>query len=282
MPMSLIEHFTAAFHLPLPLHAAPLVQCLTNEISVESVANALLAINAKPVMADDLREITGFMAQSDAVLLNLGHLSADREASIRLASQAAQAQQRPVVIDLVGIGASPIRAQLGQQLLAEKPMVVKGNLGELRHLVGLPSQARGVDNSQADSADLALAGLAHRLQTFAQAYPHTVFLATGPTDIVATATTAWRLDNGVAQLDRFTGTGDIVGALIAALLGSGLAALPATVLAVSYFNRCGEAAALLASKAGLATFRLNVFDQLSQLGQDPEWFLAVKGENYGS
>ncbi len=38
-------------------------------------------------------------------------------------------------------------------------------------------------------------------------------------------------------LDRFTGTGDVVGALIAALLGGGLKAIDAAVTAVSYFRR---------------------------------------------
>ncbi|WP_390409378.1 hydroxyethylthiazole kinase [Lacticaseibacillus jixiensis] len=277
MPKSLIEQFPAVFKQSLPFTTPPLVQCLTNEISVEIVANALLAVNAKPVMADDPRELADFMAQSDAVLLNLGHLSAAREASIRLASTTAKAHRQPVVIDLVGIGASSIRAALGQQLLADAPTVVKGNLGEMRHLVGLPSRARGVDNHQADSAALALTELADHLRAFSKRYPHTIFLATGPTDLVVSATYAWRLDNGVSQLDRFTGTGDIVGALIAANLGNGIESFAATCLAVSYFNCCGEAAQAMALQAGLATFRLHVIDQLSLLGCNSDWTANIKG-----
>ncbi len=74
-------------------------------------------------------------------------------------------------------------------------------------------------------------------------FPATTFLATGQTDLVVSAHGQWRLENGVLQLDRFTGTGDIVGALIAALLGVGLTNDAAVVVAVSYFNCCGEVAA---------------------------------------
>ena len=35
----------------------PLVHCITNYVTVNDCANALLAIGASPVMADDIREI---------------------------------------------------------------------------------------------------------------------------------------------------------------------------------------------------------------------------------
>lgn len=44
------------FETIFPLTTAPLIQCITNEITCESMANALLYIDAKPIMADDPRE----------------------------------------------------------------------------------------------------------------------------------------------------------------------------------------------------------------------------------
>ena len=41
------------FETIFPLTTAPLIQCITNEITCESMANALLYIDAKPIMADD-------------------------------------------------------------------------------------------------------------------------------------------------------------------------------------------------------------------------------------
>ena len=55
-----------------PLQSSPLVQCITNTVTVESVANALLYIGAKPVMADQALEFDDFFSQNDALLLNMG------------------------------------------------------------------------------------------------------------------------------------------------------------------------------------------------------------------
>lgn len=74
MSKAITDVFYTAFKTALPLTSSPLVQCITNEITVESMANALLYIDAKPVMADDQREFPEFFAQSDALLLNLGHI----------------------------------------------------------------------------------------------------------------------------------------------------------------------------------------------------------------
>lgn len=275
MSNSVTDVFRPDFIHAFRSSSSPLVQCLTNEITVETVANALLFVGAKPVMADDSRELADFLVQSDAVLLNLGHLSASREASLRLASQIAHATEVPAVLDLVGVSASPIRQQLGQEILTDAPMVVKGNLSEMRYYSGLKTKARGVDQDGADAQKSASVELAVALKQLAQTYPQTIFLATGPVDLVVSATASWQLHNGVPQLDCFTGTGDVVGALIAALLGTGMSAMAATVVAVSYLNRCGELAAT--NHVGLASFRLATLDQLSLLAQVSTWFADVKG-----
>ena len=57
----------------------PLIHCITNEISCEMLANGILALGCKPVMADDPREVLDFTKQSQALFINLGHLSAEKE-----------------------------------------------------------------------------------------------------------------------------------------------------------------------------------------------------------
>lgn len=219
MSKAITDVFYTAFKTALPLTSSPLVQCITNEITVESMANALLYIDAKPVMADDQREFPEFFAQSDALLLNLGHISEVRQQNLLAAGKFAHATNQPTVIDLVGVSATQLRYDLGHQLLANHPNVVKGNISEMRRFADLKSTGRGVDGSQLDQSATALGELAASLQQLTQAFPTTTFLATGKIDLVVSAKGTWYLKNGVPQLDRFTGTGDIVGALIAALLG---------------------------------------------------------------
>lgn len=74
------------FETIFPLTTAPLIQCITNEITCESMANALLYIDAKPIMADDPREFPQLFQQTSALVLNLGHLSQEREQSLLAAS----------------------------------------------------------------------------------------------------------------------------------------------------------------------------------------------------
>ena len=72
-----------AFTNPFPLATSSLIHCITNEISCEMLANGILALGCKPVMADDPREVLDFTKQSQALFINLGHLSAEKEKAIR-------------------------------------------------------------------------------------------------------------------------------------------------------------------------------------------------------
>lgn len=275
MSINPVSFFTPLVRPAFPFSSSPLVQCITNEITCESMANALLFVDAKPVMADDRREFPEFFAQNNSLLLNLGRLSVEREQSILAAAQFAQATNTPYVMDLVGVAATQLRYEIAHQVAQFQPTVIKGNSSEMRAYCGLKSNARGVDASVEDQAEAALIDLAQAMQQSAKQSPGTVYLATGEKDLVVSEQYTLFLANGVAELDRFTGTGDIVGALIAALLGTGQDAFAATVSAVSYFNLCGEAARKRTT--GLANFRQETLNQLSLLMNQPDWYHTIRG-----
>ena len=125
------------FTNPFTLANSSLIHCITNEISCEMLANGILALGCKPVMADDPREVLDFTKQSQALFINFGHLSAEKEKAIRMAATYANQACRPMVVDAVGVAASPIRKGLVRDLLEYKPTVLKGNMSEIRSLVGL-------------------------------------------------------------------------------------------------------------------------------------------------
>src|SRR5699024_4641238 len=61
--------------------------------------------------------------------------------------KAANEQNIPVVLDPVGVAATPFRQQAVQQILKEvKPTLIKGNAGEMAHLVHLPWETKGVES----------------------------------------------------------------------------------------------------------------------------------------
>lgn len=260
---------------PFPLVKHPLIQCLTNTVTVESVANALLYIGAAPVMADQAAEMDVFFAQNDGALINLGSLSPETMQNMVLAAKTAVATQTPFVVDLVGVAASPLRNDLAHEIAEFNPTVIKGNLSEMRAFCGLTSTGRGVDAGTDDHSQQALIELGQAMQTWVKDHNDTVLLATGPVDIVVDATNIYYLKNGVDKLGRFTGTGDIVGALITALVAAGQPVSEAVILAVSYFNLCGEKADV--ETRGLADFRQATLNNLSLLLETDEWLTAIKG-----
>ena len=127
---------------------------------------------------------------------------------------------KPTVVDLVGYGASDIRSEVGEKLVHNQPTVVKGNLSEMRTLPVGESWSRS-RRRPLDQSEEAIEELIQALRQQTQKFPQTVFLATGIQDVLVSQEQVIVLQNGVPELDCFTGTGDLVGALVAALLGEG-------------------------------------------------------------
>ena len=161
----------------------PLVDCITNIVTVNDVANGLLAIDARPVMASAPEEIAYFMERADALLLNLGATGAEQRTAMLAGAEAANALVKPVVVDPVGVGTSPLRRDTLAELLATRQIsCIRGNISEIKALAGLSTDAGGVDASEADLADPAAFALAARMARELAAAHNTVIAISGPRD----------------------------------------------------------------------------------------------------
>ena len=65
----------------------PLVHHITNYVTVNDCANACLAVGGSPVMADALEEAADMSGISDALVLNIGTLNADKVKAMILAGK---------------------------------------------------------------------------------------------------------------------------------------------------------------------------------------------------
>ena len=120
----------------------PLIHNMTNYVTVNDVANAVLAIGASPIMADDLEEAGDIASISNALVLNIGTLNQRTIASMLSAGQSANGKGIPIVFDPVGAGASRLRNETSEKMLNTLQFaVVRGNLSELSYLGGLSSSA---------------------------------------------------------------------------------------------------------------------------------------------
>lgn len=239
------------------LETRPLIHCITNPISINQCANALLAIGTRPIMAEHPKEVRDITGTADALMLNLGNITDARMESMVLSAQMAKETGIPILLDAVGVACSTLRREYIRELLqAAPPTVLKGNYSEINALHQDAYRSAGVDADEAlsvEALDTAAAELARRF--------HCVVLASGKTDIVTDGSRLFHIHNGTAQLSTVTGTGCMLGALCAGYLSAG-PALTAAVTACALLGVCGEIAE---TDRGSGSFLQNLMDGLSTL-----------------
>ncbi|WP_110643241.1 hydroxyethylthiazole kinase [Salinicola sp. CPA57] len=240
---------------------APLVHCLTNQVTVNFVANVLLAAGASPAMTDHPDEVEDLAAAADALLINLGTPSADSVAAMQRASQSASRSGTPWVLDPVGAAALPLRRELSLTLMAHRPAVIRGNASEVMALAENGTRGRGVD-TQHDSGD-ALAA-AHQLlaQSDGVAISGRTDRLLGRSTATADAVTVG-VHGGSAWQPRVTGTGCTLGALIAAYLAVADTPLDAMICAHAHAAAAAERAELAARGPG--SFAVTWLDALDNV-----------------
>ena len=127
----------------------PVVQCITNIVTVNDCANALLAIGASPTMAHHPEEMADFAAVSDALVCNMGATeSLEAMMAAGLAGKTGKSGAgRPIVIDPVGCASSAFRRRKCLDLIdAVHPACIRGNASEIMALVTDRNTGRGVDD----------------------------------------------------------------------------------------------------------------------------------------
>ncbi len=198
---------------------APLVHSITNYVTVNDCANALLAIGARPVMSHDPREAAEITRGSQALELNLG--ATEYIDAMFLSGQAARTKGIPRVIDPVGISGSTFRRETLRRMIAElQPTAIRGNYSEIHALLANAGTVTGVD-AVVDAAHPALSGdaLARRMQDYLRTLDFPMILvASCREDIVASRDAFCFVKNGSPRMSRVTGTGCMATELLAAFL----------------------------------------------------------------
>ena len=246
---------------------SPLIQCITNFVTVNDCANILLAAGASPTMAQDIREVEEAVAGANGLVCNLGAI--DLVDSMILAGRRANELGIPVVLDPVAAGGTALRRQLSAKLLEKvRFSAIRGNASEIRALAGQESCGSGVDAAAWDAVTAEnlpqsvalISGLAHKCGA--------VIAVSGVMDVVSDGTKTVLLRNGCATMARITGSG----CMLTTLIGAFCAAVPeqpfeATCAAMAAMGICGEIAEekRLQNKTGNATFRTDLIDAVFNL-----------------
>lgn len=253
---------------------APLIHCITNPISINDCANILLAIGARPIMAEHPDEVAEITAIAKGLALNLGNITDARMASMKISAGAAKDKGIPFVLDLVGLSCSRLRQKYAKELLQiAVPDIIKGNISELRTLLGLPTTpGMGIEAGKKEMVTRENAlEYAKIFQKQAREY-HTILLATGPIDLVVSSEEAYIIANGSNALASITGTGCmnnvLAGACLAGVHGISSQATNntlAAILSCLLLGIAGENIQDIYLNQGPGSFHYSLMDSISKL-----------------
>lgn len=246
----------------------PLVHNITNYVTVNDVANAILACGASPIMSDepdDVEDITSICAGLNVNIGTLNHRSIE---GMRRATKKAAALGHVILLDPVGAGASHLRTQTASELLDTVPFtVIRGNVSELKALALGSTTTKGVD---ADAADTVTDANLDQMTAFVKNYAKTtncIIAMTGAIDLVADADTCYVIRNGRPEMSRITGTGcQLSGIMTAYEAANPEHHLEAAAAAVSMMGLAGEIGwKHMQEGDGNATYRNRIIDAICNM-----------------
>lgn len=249
----------------------PLLHCISNIVTANDCANLALAIGASPIMAQEPQEMAQIAALAKAVILNTGTPDEAKFQAAAMAGKTANQFHIPVILDPVGIGASPWRLHHIHGLLKQvHPDILRVNLGEAKALLGQTGTEHGVDSldtvNHSETTRCA--------QSLAQAL-HTTVLLSGEEDLVTDGTRLTKITGGSPLTKSVTGAGCMLSVLCGAFASiephptdsSHADAQPnyytSACHAAHFWKLCAETSAANTSTPG--SFHIGLFDAAYKL-----------------
>lgn len=237
-----------------------IISCITNDVTKNDCANAVLAADGSPIMAHHIEEIADVQHFSGALLLNLG--ATDDYEAMYIALREAGAMGHPVVLDPVGVSGIAFRREAIKKLLDIGGITcIRGNYNEIAAIISDATTGSGLDGGIHD-ADY-IKKLAEAMRIFSAAH-QIILVASGATDIVSDGVHTEYIEAGSPWMSRITGAGCMASAVLATRLSydnSFKTVVDTTLL----YGKCGEIAAekTMAENKGTGTFHIYFMDELS-------------------
>jgi len=253
-----------------------LTHCITNQVTIRDCANAVLAVGGSPIMANAPEEAEEITTIATSLVINIGTLVKEQIETMKKSAKTATNQEKPFVLDPVGVGISKIRNETPIDIIKEsKPSIIRGNLSEIKAIAmfyGILEEcttAKGVDVADSDIIN------EETLETNAQIVKNiaeklnTTIAVSGPIDIISDGKEVYSIHNGDAMMARITGTGCMLGCIMGAYLSVGNALISA-VTATTAMAIAGELAAqkTINNDMGTGSFGIYLIDELSKMNKE--------------
>ncbi len=241
-------------------HIRPLVLNITNYVSMNFVANALLAFGASPLMGLEKQELQELVEMSDSVVINMGTLDEQFLGCAKAVAEYAKIYQKPVVFEPIGCGVSQFRHYAAEIILETGAIsVVRGNASEIIALSGLSAFSKGVDSVHfTEEATVAATKIVKK-------YGVTV-LVSGDKDMIVNSSLFGHIDLDIEAMNYVSGMGGVAAAICGAFLGCEKDVFFSAFAAALVMASTGREANKNA--IGPGSFAVNFIDQLSLINTE--------------
>ena len=243
----------------------PLVHNITNYVTVNDVANVLLACGGSPIMSDEPLDVEDITTICGGLNINIGTLNKRSIKGMKRAVSKAQELGHVTLLDPVGAGASELRTKTASMLIGiNRFTVIRGNISEIKALALGSGTTKGVDADIADAVTQDNLDEAIRFVKGFAAQTGSVIAVTGAIDLVADAERCFVITNGRPEMGKITGTGcQLSGMVTAFVVANPDNALEAAAAAVCAMGLAGEIGySHLAEYEGNSTYRNRIIDAI--------------------
>ena len=244
---------------------SPLVHNITNYVTVNDVANVLLASGGSPIMSDEPDDVEDITAICGGLNINIGTLNKRSIEGMFMAGRKAAELGHVLLLDPVGAGASALRTNTAVKLMDEiKFSCIRGNISEIKTLALGSGTTKGVDADVADAVtDETLDSAVKFVKDFAKKAGAVVAI-TGAIDLVSDGDRCFVIRNGRPEMGKITGTGcQLSGLTTAFLVANPDNLLEAAAAAVCTMGLAGEIGwSYMQEGDGNSTYRNRIIDAI--------------------
>ena len=243
----------------------PLVHNITNYVTVNDVANVLLACGGSPIMSDEPDDVADITTICGGLNINIGTLNKQTIEGMKVAGARAKELGHPILLDPVGAGASALRTNTAVEIMDTiKPTVIRGNISEIKTLALGSGTTKGVD---ADVADAVTDANLDEMVAFTKAFAEKagcVVAITGAIDLVADSEKCYVIRNGRPEMGKITGTGcQLSGMTTAFIVANPENTLEAAAAAVCTMGLAGEIGwSYMKEGEGNSSYRNHIIDAI--------------------
>ena len=246
-------------------NTVPLVHNITNYVTVNDVANVILACGASPIMSDEPDDVEDITSVCGSLNINIGTLHKSSIEAMYLAGKRANELGHPILLDPVGAGASALRTNTAVGLMKElKLTVIRGNISEIKTLALGNGTTKGVDADVADKVtDENLDDAVSFVKKFSEK-SGAIVAVTGAIDLVSDGKACYVIRNGRPEMGQITGTGcQLSGMMTAFVAANPQNPLEAAAAAVCAMGLAGEIGySRMADGDGNSTYRNRIIDAI--------------------